>query len=63
VATNVCLDAIARDERRSVLDAKSVENGAPPSTDEVAWLQVVLTFRLQDCGASDEADANQRRFR
>src|SRR4029434_3001181 len=39
VAPNVCLDAIARDERRSVLAAKSVENGAPPSTDEVAWLQ------------------------
>jgi hypothetical protein len=32
VATNVCLDAIARDQRRSVLAAKSVENGAPPST-------------------------------
>ena len=41
VATNVCLDAIARDERRSVLAAKSVENGAPPSIDEVAWLQPI----------------------
>jgi RNA polymerase sigma-70 factor (ECF subfamily) len=41
VATNVCLDAIARDERRSVLAAKSVANGASPSTDEVAWLQPI----------------------
>ena len=41
VATNVCLDAIARDERRPVLAAKSVENGALPSTDEVAWLQPI----------------------
>lgn len=41
VATNVCLDAIARDERRSVLAAKSAENGAPPSTDEVVWLQPI----------------------
>jgi RNA polymerase sigma-70 factor (ECF subfamily) len=44
VATNVCLDAIARDERRSVLAAKSAENdenGAPPSIDEVAWLQPI----------------------
>jgi len=41
VATNVCLDAIARDERRSVLAAKSVENDTPPSTDEVAWLQPI----------------------
>ena len=41
VATNVCLDAIARDERRAVLAAKSVENGAPPSTDEVTWLQPI----------------------
>src|SRR4029453_18343561 len=38
VATNVCLDAIARDERRAVLAAKSVEQGASLSTDEVAWL-------------------------
>ena len=41
VATNVCLDAIARDERRSVLAAKSVENGAPPSTAEITWLQPI----------------------
>jgi RNA polymerase sigma-70 factor (ECF subfamily) len=41
VATNVCLDAIARDERRSVLAAKSVEDDAPPSIDEVTWLQPI----------------------
>lgn len=41
VATNVCLDAIARDERRSILAAKSVDDGAPPSTDEVLWLQPI----------------------
>ncbi len=30
---------------------------------EASGDQVMLTFRLQECGASDEADENQRRLR
>jgi RNA polymerase sigma-70 factor (ECF subfamily) len=41
VATNVCLDAIARDGRRALLAARSVDSAAPPSIDEVAWLQPI----------------------
>jgi RNA polymerase sigma-70 factor, ECF subfamily len=41
VATNVCIDAIARDERRSILAAKSEEAEATPSTGEVEWLQPI----------------------
>lgn len=40
VATNVCLDAISHDERRSILAQKSAD-GAQLSTDEVAWLQPI----------------------
>ena len=53
VATNVCLDAIARDERWSVLAAKSVENGAPPSTDEVAWLQPIPDSLIEPISPRD----------
>jgi RNA polymerase sigma-70 factor (ECF subfamily) len=53
VATNVCLDAIARDERRSVLAAKSVENGAPPSTDEVLWLQPIPDSLIEPISQHD----------
>jgi RNA polymerase sigma-70 factor (ECF subfamily) len=39
IATNVCLDSIARDERRSALAAKVGEGGAAATIDEVAWIQ------------------------
>src|SRR5215467_10488123 len=48
VATNVCLDAIARDERRAVLAAKAAEDddwaGKP---DEVVWLRPVPNSVLE----------------
>ena len=53
VATNVCLDAIARDERRSVLAAKSVEDGAPPSIDEVEWLQPIPDSLIEPISQQD----------
>src|SRR4029453_1344714 len=53
VATIFCLDAIARDERLSVLAAKSVENGAPPSTDEVAWLQPIPDSLIEPISQHD----------
>jgi RNA polymerase sigma-70 factor (ECF subfamily) len=53
VATNVCLDAIARDQRRSVVAAASVENGAPPSTDEVAWLQPIPDSLIEPISPHD----------
>jgi len=55
VATNVCLDAIARDERRSVLAAKSVQNGASPSIEEVSWLQPIPDSLIEP-GAQHDAD-------
>jgi RNA polymerase sigma-70 factor (ECF subfamily) len=53
VATNVCLDAIARDQRRSVLAAKSVESGAPLSIDEVAWLQPIPDALIEPISPHD----------
>ncbi len=43
VATNVCLDAIGHDERRSALAAKSTAEapGAPLAPAEVTWLQPI----------------------
>lgn len=43
VATNSCLDAIARDGRRSALAARAAAEvpGAQPGPDEVAWLQPI----------------------
>jgi len=39
VATNACLDAIARDERRAVLGAKAeADNGSTGHPEEVVWL-------------------------
>jgi RNA polymerase sigma-70 factor (ECF subfamily) len=39
IATNACLDAIARDERRAVLVAKaSADDGAAARLDDVVWL-------------------------
>lgn len=53
VATNVCLDAIARDERRSILPAKSVENDAPTLTGEVVWLQPIPDSLLEPISQHD----------
>jgi RNA polymerase sigma-70 factor (ECF subfamily) len=53
LATNVCLDAIARDERRSILAAKSVKNDAPPSTDEVRWLQPIPDSLIEPISQHD----------
>jgi DNA-directed RNA polymerase specialized sigma24 family protein len=53
VATNVCLGAIARDERRSVLAARSVEDGAPPSSDGVAWLQPIPDSLIEPISQHD----------
>ena len=42
VATNSCLDAIARDPRRSALAARTAGQGlagTPPGPSEVAWLE------------------------
>ena len=53
VATNVCIDAIARDERRSILAAKSVDDAASPSTDEVAWLQPIPDSLIEPISRHD----------
>jgi RNA polymerase sigma-70 factor, ECF subfamily len=53
VATNVCLDAIARDERRSALAAASMEDGDPPSTDAVAWLQPIPDSLIEPISPRD----------
>lgn len=41
IATNACLDAIAHDERRSVLAARAADADAPMRPDDVAWLQPI----------------------
>jgi len=44
VATNACLDAIARDERRAVLAAKvAADDGAAGTLDDVVWLRPIRT--------------------
>lgn len=52
VATNVCLDAISHDERRSVLAAKEAD-GAQPSADEVAWLQPIPDSVIEPISVRD----------
>ena len=52
VATNVCLDAISQDERRSVLARKSAD-GAQSSTDEVTWLQPIPDSVIEPISAPD----------
>ena len=59
VATNVCLDAISHDERRSILAKKSAD-GAQLSTDEVAWLQPIPDSVIEPLSAHD---ADRRRSR
>jgi len=42
IATNVCLDAIARDARRAALAARTgSEDGADAGLDEIVWLQPI----------------------
>jgi RNA polymerase sigma-70 factor, ECF subfamily len=42
VATNACLDAIARDERRAVLAARAAaDDGGPGKLDDVVWLRPI----------------------
>jgi RNA polymerase sigma-70 factor, ECF subfamily len=53
VATNVCLDAIARDERRSILAARAAANDEAPSTDEVSWLQPIPDSLIEPIAPQD----------
>lgn len=56
VATNACLDAIARDDRRSMLAARAAsEAGAPPNPEDVTWLQPIPDSVL-DPGSPGSAD-------
>jgi RNA polymerase sigma-70 factor, ECF subfamily len=41
IATNACLDAIAHDERRSVLAARAADADAPTRHNDVAWLRPI----------------------
>ena len=41
VATNACLDAIARDERRTVLAAKVAADEGAGKLDDVVWLRPI----------------------
>ena len=48
VATNACLDAIARDERRAVLAAKvAADDGAAGTLDDVVWLRPIPDSQLE----------------
>lgn len=48
VATNACLDAIARDERRAVLAAKvAADDGAAGKLDDVVWLGPIPDSQLE----------------
>src|SRR4029450_420892 len=48
VATNACLDAIARDERRAVLAAKvAADDGAAGKLDDVVWLRPIPDSQLE----------------
>lgn len=53
IATNVCLDSIARDERRSVLAAKAGEGGAAATIDEVTWLQPLPDSMIEPISPRD----------
>ena len=61
VATNSCLDAIARDERRAVLAAKwtTASSGTPPGPDDVTWLQPIPNAMLEPIAPRDsDPEAN-----
>ena len=48
VATNACLDAIARDERRAVLAARAAaDDGATGKLDDVVWLRPIPDSLLE----------------
>ena len=48
VATNACLDAIARDQRRAVLAAKAAEDdGWTPQSEDVVWLGPIPNSALE----------------
>src|SRR6185503_1303060 len=48
VATNACLDAIARDERRAVLAARvAADDGAAAKLDDVVWLRPIPDSQLE----------------
>jgi RNA polymerase sigma-70 factor, ECF subfamily len=48
VATNACLDAIARDERRAVLGAKAeADDGSSGQPDDVVWLGPIPDSALE----------------
>src|SRR5262245_60866305 len=53
VATNSCLDAIAKDERRSALAAQAAEAGAPRRVDEVTWLEPIPDSVLRPVSTPD----------
>jgi len=48
VATNVCLDAIARDERRAILSAKAeADDGSASQPEDVVWLGPIPDSALE----------------
>jgi RNA polymerase sigma-70 factor (ECF subfamily) len=47
VATNACLDAIARDERRAALAAKAEADEGAGKTEDVVWLQPIPDTLLE----------------
>src|ERR1700745_3489056 len=47
VATNACLDAIARDERRAVLAAKVAADDGAGELDDVVWLRPIPDSQLE----------------
>jgi RNA polymerase sigma-70 factor (ECF subfamily) len=69
VATNACLDAISRDERRAVLAAKvAADDGAAGTLDDVVWLRPIPDSQLASHAAdehsrSDHTDARNHRDR
>jgi RNA polymerase sigma-70 factor, ECF subfamily len=47
VATNACLDAIARDGRRAVLGAKAADEGSDGEVEDVVWLGPIPDSALE----------------
>ena len=70
VATNACLDAIARDQRRAVLGAKAeADDGWAGQPDDVVWLGPIPDSVLEpphpvgEDARGDDADARNHRNR
>ena len=60
VATNACLDAIARDQRRAVVGAKAADDGWTGQQEEVVWLGPISNSVLEPAtppGSTPEAMA------